>query len=130
MDQFVCVRLVQFWGVDLSRFQFDHNQTFTMFFMNADGAIYGRYGTRSQRDASHDISLEGLQKAMEGSLALHSGWPSNRSSLAGKHGAKSQWPTPEVIPNLRGRLKPASVKEIKCIHCHNVPSGEILSLLS
>ncbi len=130
MDQFVCVRLVQFWGADLSRFQFDHNQTFTMFFMNADGTIYGRYGARSQRDASHDISLEGLQKAMEGALELHSGWPSNRSSLAGKHGATSKWPTPEVIPNLRGRFEPASVNENKCIHCHNVSSGEILSLRS
>lgn len=128
MDQFVCARIVQFWNVDLSRFQFDHNQTFAVMFMNADGTIYGRYGTRSGSDASDDISLEGLRKAMQGALQLHAKWPANRASFAGKQGGESSWKTPESLPNLRGRFESASVNQKKCIHCHNVPSGEILSL--
>lgn len=45
----MCVRLLQMNGVDLKRFQFDYDQTWCAFFMNADGTIYGRYGTRAGR---------------------------------------------------------------------------------
>jgi len=49
MDQFVCVRLVQANGLDLELFQFDYDLTFSIFFMNGDKTIYGRYGTRSSQ---------------------------------------------------------------------------------
>jgi hypothetical protein len=44
MEQFVCVRMIQANGMDLSWFQFDYDQTFAVFFMNADKTIYGRFG--------------------------------------------------------------------------------------
>ena len=46
-QQFVCVRLVQMNGLDLSLFQFDYDQTLAALFLNADGTVYGRYGTRA-----------------------------------------------------------------------------------
>ena len=44
MNKFVCVRVVQFWGVDLSLFQFDTNQTWAAFFLNADRTVRGIVG--------------------------------------------------------------------------------------
>ena len=64
MDKFVCVRMVQGNGMDLTLFQFDYDLTFAAFFMNADRTIYGRFGSRSnQKDPAKDISMEGFGKA-------------------------------------------------------------------
>ena len=55
-DQFVCVRLIQMGGVDLATFQFDPFLSWSVFFMNADKTIYGRFGSahpqakRAKRD--------------------------------------------------------------------------------
>ena len=57
MGRFVCVRLVQANAMDLTLFQFDYDLTFAAFFMNADRTIYGRYGSRSARNPSSDISF-------------------------------------------------------------------------
>ena len=60
--------------LDLTLFQFDFDLSFSMFFMNADKTIYGRYGTRSSlENAESHMSLEGLVDALEGALLLHEG---------------------------------------------------------
>ena len=128
MDKFVCVRLVQAWGMDLSRFQFDRDQTWAAFFLNADGTIYGRYGTRTGREASHDVSIPGLEKALEATLALHAAYPANRTALAGKMGPRSPWKTAETIPRLRGRFAAVTTEKKRCLHCHFIPSAEVLTL--
>ena len=110
MEKFVCVRIIQGWGLDLSLFQFDYELTWAVFLMNADKTIYGRYGTRSDhKDTTKDISIEGLRKAMEGALELHKAYPANKKDLAGKTGTKQPFPTPEAIPELSGKpfAKPA-----------------------
>lgn len=55
-------------GVDLKQFQFDYDQTWCAFFLNADGTIYGRYGTRAgNRDQSTThISIPSFKKAATG----------------------------------------------------------------
>src|SRR5688500_4260800 len=45
--KFVCVRLIQANRLDLSIFQYDYDLSWTAMFLNADLAIYGRYGSRS-----------------------------------------------------------------------------------
>src|SRR5688500_18768598 len=50
MERFVCVRIVQGWGLDLSLFQFDWRQTWMVFLMNSDRALYGRYDARQADD--------------------------------------------------------------------------------
>ncbi|MBJ7494860.1 MAG: thioredoxin family protein [Gemmataceae bacterium] len=45
LEKFVRVRIVGTNGLDLSLFQFDYDQSFAIMFLNADGTIYGRYGT-------------------------------------------------------------------------------------
>ncbi len=49
LEKFVCVRIVSTNGLDLSLFQFDTDQSFAVFMLNADRTIYGRFGTRSHR---------------------------------------------------------------------------------
>ncbi len=133
MEKFVCVRIVQGWGLDLSLFQFDGELTWAVFFMNAAKTIYGRYGSRSDhKDTTKDISLEGLKRAMEGALELHAAFPGNKKSLAGKTGPRAPCPTPEAIPELRGKpnIRPADGTRGGCVHCHQAHDGEVWSIRS
>src|SRR5205814_346300 len=76
LERFVCVRLVSTNGLDLGLFQFDYDQSFAAFLLNADGTVYGRFGTRSHRTSwADDVSVEGLAKALQGALELHGDYP-------------------------------------------------------
>ncbi|MBI4664690.1 MAG: PDZ domain-containing protein [Verrucomicrobia bacterium] len=119
--QFVCVRLVQMRGVDLRLFQFDYDQSWAVFFLNADGTIYGRYGTRAgdKKSAATFISVPSFKKAMERALQLHKAYPANKTALAGKLGPNPRYAVPEQIPSLQDRAtSPTTPKN--CIHCHMV----------
>ncbi|HLF93336.1 MAG TPA: PDZ domain-containing protein [Planctomycetota bacterium] len=118
MDQFVCVRVVQAWGMDLSIFQFDWRLTWAVFFMSGDKTVYGRFSPRQQDD------VEGLRKALEGALELHKKYPANKDELAGKKGIPLPWKAPEEMPAIseKGKFQPAEGKK-GCIHCHNVQEG-------
>jgi len=135
LEKFVCVRVVQSYGMDLSLFQFDSQLTWAVFLLTADKTIYGRYGTRaSGRDRTASISLAGLKEALRGALELHGAYPRDRGALAGKTGPAPLWPAPERIPALetvpwwKGRAVPADGSEARCIHCHWISSGEAWSL--
>lgn len=113
--------------LDLSLFQFDPDLTWSAMFVNPDGTVYGRYGSRSGRDAGRDVSLDGFKKAMEMALALHAGYPANRATLAGKSPGRARWPRPEALPWMPGP-RPASGERIgrgTCVHCHMLREGEI-----
>ncbi len=122
LKNFVCVRVVQTNGIDLSLFQFDYDLTFAAFLMNADRTIYGRYGTRSsQKDPDRDISVQGLIAALEGALELHDDYPKSKSALVAKSGKKSRYSTPESYPSLKtfsSRLDYDDQVARSCIHCH------------
>jgi hypothetical protein len=128
LDKFVCVRVVQGNGLDLSLFQFDYDQSFHAFFLNADRTVYGRFGTRSARDEEDDMTMTGLRAAMLGALELHSNYPANRAQLAGKQGHKVDFRVPEEIPTLKGKYTDKLNYEgnvvASCIHCHQVRDAE------
>jgi hypothetical protein len=129
LEKFVCVRIVSTNGLDLSLFQFDYDQSFAAFFLNADGAIYGRFGTRSHRTSwSDDVSIQGLARALEGALELHEQYPKNKAELAGKHGPEPELASPEKYPLLRDRYGPKLNFETKvvqsCIHCHQIGDAQ------
>lgn len=129
MDQFVSVRIVQANGLDLSRFQFDYDLTFSVFLMNADMTLYGRYGSRSERhDAVKDMSIEGFGKTLTAALELHKNYPSNKKALAGKQGRSPRFSVPEDYPSLKGKYSAKLDYEGKvvqsCIHCHQVRDAE------
>lgn len=132
LDKFVCVRIVHANGMDLSLFQFDYDQSWAAFLMNADMTIYGRYGTRSHQTESHeDVSLEGFSQALEGALQLHQLYPQVKRSLAAKRGPASKVAVPEQFASLKDKYSSKLDYEgqvVKsCIHCHQV--GEALRLV-
>jgi serine protease Do len=131
MDQFVCVRIVQANGMDLSQFQFDYDQSFHAFFMNADKTIYGRFGTRSQHtDETQDMTMEGFGKALAAALTLHQEYPRNKALFAGKRGPPSAVKSPEEFPSLKGKYDSKLHYEANvvrsCIHCHQVRDAQRL----
>src|SRR5688500_12955367 len=89
-------------GVDLRLFQFDWDLTFAVVFLNADGTVYGRYGTRAgvRGNQMTHVSLASLTRAMERALALHKAYPGNRAELAGKRAAAPSQRFPEQTPFL------------------------------
>jgi hypothetical protein len=129
LEQFVCVRLVSTNGLDLGLFQFDHDQSFAAFLLNADGTIYGRFGTRSHRTSwSDDVSIQGLAQALQGGLDLHAHYPQNKDALAGKRGPAPDVPTPEDYPSLKSRygsqLNFEGNVAQSCIHCHMIGDAQ------
>lgn len=140
MNRYVCVRIVQNWGLDLTRFQFDGALTWAVFLMNADGTIYGRYGTRSGLGkllSTIDMSVEGFKKTLEGGLKVHEtyarGDETLEKMLRGNRGPRPVWKRPEEIPELKRSNRFAVPFTVRsghggCIHCHMVPTNEVLSL--
>ena len=129
LEQFVCARQVATNGLDLSLFQYDTDQSFAVFFLNADKTIYGRFGTRSHRtEWLGDVSLKGLAKALQGALDLHSNYDTVKASLTGKRGAPMEFASPEKYPSLKGKFtdklnyKGDVVKS--CIHCHQIGDAQ------
>jgi hypothetical protein len=129
LEQFVCVRQVSTNGLDLKTFQYDTDQSFAVFMLNADGTIYGRFGTRSHRtEWLEDVSLPGMAKALEGALALHRDYPNNKAALAGKRGKPLEFDSPEKYPSLKDQYTSTInyqgdvVKS--CIHCHQIGDAQ------
>ena len=128
LDKFVCVRIVQANNLDLSLFQFDYDQSFHALFMNPDRTIYGRFGTRSAREEDEDMTMHGLRAAMLAVLKIHSDYPANRASLAGKQGQPVEYRVPEEFPDLKGKYTDKLNYEgnvvASCIHCHQIRDSE------
>lgn len=130
LQQFVCVRIISTNGLDLSVFQYDYDQSFAAFMLNADGTIYGRFGTRSHRTSwADDVSVDGLAQALKGALDLHKDYPKNRAELAGKKGPTPEVASPEKYPSLRARqytdkLDIDGKVMQSCIHCHQIGDAQ------
>lgn len=92
-------------GVDLRLFEFDHDLTWFVFFLNADETVYGRYGGRDPADAEARLSLKGPRYAMGRALETHKAPPA-----------------PQTRPGkpVRAEEFAAARRHRGCIHCHNV----------
>lgn len=102
------VRLARIDSSDLNLFQFDLDTTFAVFFLNADGEIYGRYGGRDSEDDDSRMSLAGLRYAMLAALETHERKPAER------HLARPWRTTPLFMRNVR-----TDRRRRGCMHCHN-----------
>ncbi|MCB1235772.1 MAG: PDZ domain-containing protein [Verrucomicrobiae bacterium] len=124
LNQFVPVRLINANAIDLTRFQFDYDLSFSTLFFNADGTLYGRYGSWTHQKNPEDTDTASFRRALERVLALHRGYPANRGQLAGKQGAPSPFKTPVEIPSLAEKYtrdldwEGPVVKS--CVHCHMI----------
>lgn len=129
LDQFVCVRIVQANGMDLTLFQFDYDLTFAAFMLNADRTIYGRYASRTgRRQASQATGIESFGKALEAALEIHKGYPANKPSLLGKQPLPVSRKVPEDYPSLAAKFgRPGErpvVGDRNCIHCHQISQAQ------
>jgi serine protease Do len=134
MDQFVRVRVINANSLDMSKFQFDYDLSFSTLFFNGDGTLYGRYGSWEHQHDSQNRATATLKQALAGALALHQGYPQNKSTLAGKQGRPFKYQTPVAMPTLQGKYR----KELNwdgkvvqsCVHCHQVGDAIRLSYRS
>jgi serine protease Do len=103
-------------GVDLSVYRFDHDLTFAVLLMNADGTVYHRYGSRESREAEARLSLPSLVRTLEGALETHALYAKDPHPPA---------PAPrrvvEEIPTLARKL---AKRKQDCMHCHFVYDAE------
>jgi len=124
LDQFVCVRVINANALDLTRFQFDYDLSFSTLIFNADGTLYGRYGSWTHQADPEARETIGYRRALEAALVLHRGYPGNRDALAGKQGGPTPFKTPVDIPDLAkkyGReLNWGGNVVQSCVHCHQV----------
>jgi hypothetical protein len=124
LDQFVCVRVINANALDLAKFQFDFDLSFTTLFFNADGTVYGRYGSWTHQKNPAEKTTAGLKRALEGALALHGGYPANKPALAGKQGKPIAYKTPVEIPTLSEKYSLDLNWDGKvvqsCVHCHQI----------
>ncbi|MCP3915459.1 MAG: PDZ domain-containing protein [bacterium] len=96
-------------GVDLLRYRFDFDVTFSALAMNADGTIYHRYGGRDHRSPDQWLTRPSFARFL-------------RSGLMG-HAAHVPSSTPGIpVEPLKIEDIPAFAKRDKgeCVHCHSV----------
>ena len=124
LDQFVCVRLINANAIDLARFQFDFDLSFSAMFFNGDGTVYGRYGSWTHQKDAYNKTTAGFRRALESAAAIHSGYPGNKTALTGKQGGPMAFKTPIEIPGLAGKYQRNLDWEGKvvqsCVHCHQI----------
>ncbi len=124
LDQYVCVRVINANALDLSRFQFDYDLSFSAMIFNGDGTVYGRYGSWLHQKDPANKTTTSFRKALEAGLALHRKYPANKASLAGKQGGPTPYRTPVEFPALAGKYQSKLDWEGKvvqsCVHCHMV----------
>ncbi len=124
-SEFVCVRIGQMNHVDLARFEFDYDTTWTSFFLDADLNIYSRYGGRDGRVADARMNRESLLHTMSEVLKTHTrlrGTPPAELVQAMRmetHPVAEAATTPEDIPLLKDNHE-------GCVHCHQVQEYRLL----
>lgn len=127
LDRFVCVRVVNANALDLARFQFDFDLSFTVLFFNGDGTVYGRYGSWTHQKNPQDQTIAGFRQTLEKVLELHALYPANRAALRGKQGRPLPYATPVDLPALRGQytrhLDWENEVVSSCVHCHQIGDG-------
>lgn len=130
LDQFVCARIINANALDLSLFQFDYDLSLSALIFNGDGTVYARFGSWRHQKDKDEKSTAGFRAALEGALALHKSYPSNKESLRGKQGVPIAYKTPVNIPTLDGKYRLQLDWQGKvvpsCVHCHQI--GDALRL--
>ena len=124
LDQFVCVRVINANALDLSRFQFDYDLSFSAIMFNGDGTIYGRYGSWLHQKDPLNKTTASFKKALTAAVAIHQSYPANKAALTGKQGGPTPYQTPVEFPTLaakyQSKLDWNGKVVASCVHCHMV----------
>ncbi|MFM8582385.1 MAG: hypothetical protein ACKOFW_12875, partial [Planctomycetaceae bacterium] len=87
------MRLTQMNGIDLGRFDFDYDNTWQAFFLDAHLNVYSRYGGRDASSPESRLSLKSLSQTMEAVLRDHA-----RRPAAAQDPAVQPQPAPVPAP--------------------------------
>jgi serine protease Do len=124
LDQFVCVRIINANTLDLARFQFDFDLSFSAMIFNADGTLYGRYGSWIHQKDPREQATDGFRRSLQAALTLHKGYPANRTALQPKQPKPTAYKTPVDMPTIQGKYGRNLDWEGKvvqsCVHCHQI----------
>jgi hypothetical protein len=66
---FVLLRMTYLRGVNIGLFEYDYDQTWMSFFLDPDGRVISRYGSRDSTSADSHNTSEGLRNAMREALS-------------------------------------------------------------
>jgi hypothetical protein len=128
LDQFVCVRVINANALDLRRFQFDFDLSFSALMFNGDGTLYGRYGSWLHQHDPNEDTTAGFRATLQAALDMHRDFPKNRIALAGKQGKPTPYKTPVDMPVLSGRysrdLNWTGKVVASCVHCHQIGDAQ------
>ena len=113
-EQFVCARIPQMNGVDISRFEHDFDNTWAGYFTDAELNIYSRYGGRDETGHEARMSKDSLLTTMREVLDVHA--KADKEDVF--HPAPKAPTTPDDIPLL-------AQHHSGCIHCHEVQEYRI-----
>lgn len=124
LDGFVCVRLINANAIDLSRFQFDYDLSFSTLVFHPEGKLIGRYGSWQHQIDEMETSTASLQAMLRRSKLLFDNWGVVKDQLAPKQGGPTPFQLPIEIPGLAGKYE----RELNwegnvvqsCVHCHQI----------
>jgi len=107
--------------VDIARFEFDFDTTWSAFFTDADLNIYSRYGGRDENNADSRMSNASLLRTMQEVLEVHPRrLAANDEALRELvHPGPPKKVVPEDMPLLRANHE-------GCLHCHQVREYTLL----
>jgi len=104
--------------VDLNRFPFDFDLTFSVLVMAPDGTVHHRFGGRDHEDPTRWVAMKPLIRVLERGLEAH----------------ESYRQTPPAAPPPRRTIADYSAyatfkqgKGSECIHCHQIGEMEVRS---
>ncbi len=118
------MRVINANALDLTKFQFDYDLSFSALIFNGDGTTYGRYGSWLPQKDPLNKTTASFKKALDAALHIHSGYPANKTTLTGKQGTPTPYKTPVEVPTLAGKYQSKLDWDGKvvqsCVHCHMV----------
>lgn len=109
---FVCVRVLDMAQVDLSRYEFDFDLTFSILLMNADGTTYHRFGGRDHTGPLSWMSLPALTRVMRITLAEHAFYQMKP--------APPKLQPRKTIMDVAPFKERTKEKKLECVHCHSI----------
>jgi len=125
LDKFVCVRRFRRMDWISGSSSSIPIKSFAAFLLNADGTIYGRFGTRFAPDrVGRDVSLPGLAKSASGrARAARPRYPNNKESIGRQRGPTPQIARPELLIRLQEKYSstPQLLRATWCTELHPLP---------